>query len=179
VHDRGDPGEQRLVVDLVDEEAVVPFVDQVQVGPPTLEDHAPPVRTNGVDGHLGDIRGAVHGHAAETDVHRFGTGVQERDEVGGERSFVGEEPGTGLDGFEVGGQQPRVEDGVRREPRSVAEDVATDIVDGREPSGGPAGVEAVAEQDVGALGVEVPQHPVVGDLRRVRPAGVGEGRVVR
>jgi hypothetical protein len=38
MHDRGDPGEQRLVVDLTDHEAVVPVVDRGQAGPAASED---------------------------------------------------------------------------------------------------------------------------------------------
>src|SRR5262249_51436010 len=45
--------------------------------------------------------------------------------------------------------------------------------------GGPVGVERLAEQLVRDLGVQVPQHPVVGHVRWERPTGKRRRRVMR
>ena len=55
VHDGGRPGEQGLMVDFADDEAVVPVVDQSQVGPAAGDDGATALRTDRLDGHPGDV----------------------------------------------------------------------------------------------------------------------------
>jgi hypothetical protein len=100
VHDGGHPAEQRLLVDLADDEAVVPVVDRGQVGPAAGEDDAAALRADRFDGHPGGVRRGAHGHAAEAHVHRWrrrpGTPP-----VGRERAFVGQDPRAGLHDVEV------------------------------------------------------------------------------
>ena len=179
VHDGGHPAEQRLLVDLADDEAVVPVVDQGQVGPAAGDEHAAALRADRLDGHPGDVLRGAHGHAAEAHVHRWRAGVQERHQLGRERAFVRQDPRAGLHDVEVRRLLPRVQDRVRRQPRPVGEDVVADVVHRRQADRRPVGVDRRAEQRVDALGVQVPQHPVVGHLRRERPARLRERRVVR
>jgi hypothetical protein len=47
----------------------------------------------------------------------------------------------------------------------VAEEVVADMVHRRQAVGYPVGVERRAEHRVIALGVKLPQHPVVGHVR--------------
>lgn len=69
-----------LLVDLADDEAVVPVVDQGQVGPAAGDQRAAAQRADRLDGHPGDdLRGA---HAAEAYVHRWCAGVQEHLQLG-------------------------------------------------------------------------------------------------
>ena len=73
--------------------------------------------------------------------------------------------------------RPRGQDRVRRQPRVVGEDVVADVVHRRQAERRPVGVERRAEQRVHALGVQVPQHPVVGHVRRERLARPRQRRV--
>ena len=60
MHDGGHPAEQCLVVDLADGEAVVPVVDQRQVGPAAGEERAAALPADRLDGDPGDVlRGAA------------------------------------------------------------------------------------------------------------------------
>ena len=61
----------------------------------------------------------------------------------------------------------------------VGEDVVADVVHRRQADRRPVGVQRLAEQRVDALGVQLPQHPVVGLLRRERLARPRQRRVVR
>lgn len=101
VHDCGHPAEQCLLVDLADGEAVVLVVDQAQVGPASGDEYAAALRADRLDGHLGDVRRRVHGHAAEAHVHRRFAGVQECHQPLRERAFVRQDPRAGLYDVEV------------------------------------------------------------------------------
>ena len=61
----------------------------------------------------------------------------------------------------------------------VREAEAVDVVHRWQADRRPVGVERRAEQLVRDLGVQVPQHPVVGHVRRERPTREGSRRVVR
>lgn len=76
VHDGGHPGEQCLMVDLADHEAVVPVVHRSQAGPAAGEQDTAAVATDRLDGHPREVLREVQGHAAEAHVHRRSTGVQ-------------------------------------------------------------------------------------------------------
>lgn len=89
VPDGGHPAEQRLLVDLPDDEAVVPVVDEGQVGPAVADECAAALRSDRLDSHLGDDRRCAHGHAAEAGVHRWFASVQERHQLGPERVTSG------------------------------------------------------------------------------------------
>ncbi len=162
---------------LADDEAVVPVVDQGQVGPAAGDEYAAALRTDRLDGHPGDVlRGA---HAAEAHVHRWCAGVQERLQLGREWAFVGQDPRAGLRDVEIRRLLPRGQGWVRRQPRLISEDVGADVVHRWQADRGPLGVERRAEQRVIALDVQVIQHPVVGHLRRERPTRQRVRRVVR
>ncbi|GLY49615.1 hypothetical protein Lesp01_32710 [Lentzea sp. NBRC 102530] len=123
VHDGGRAAEQRLLVDLADGEAV--RCVELQVRPAPLQDNAFAERAGRRDGMPHRVLGGAH--AAEAEVDRRCTAVQERFERGGERALVVEEPGTGL--RQLRRSRPRAEHRVRGEPRGVAEDVVADVVD--------------------------------------------------
>lgn len=171
VDDGGDPGEQGLVVDVADGEAVVRVVHQAQVRPAAGDEHAAALRAGRLDGGPGDVVGRAHRHAAEADVYRWGAGVQERLQVGGQRAFVGQDPRAGLHDVEVRQLLPRSEDRVHRQPRPFGEDVVADVVHRRESQRRAVGVEGLEVQGVDLLGVEVPQGLVVGHGGRSRRAG--------
>ena len=98
---------------------------------------------------------------------------------GRERAFVGQDPRAGLHHVEVGRLLPGGQDRVRRQPRLVAEDVVADVVHRRQADRRPVGVERLAVHRVIALGVQLPQHPVVGHVRWEWPARQRVRPVVR
>ncbi len=115
-------------------------------------------------------------------------GVQERHQLGRERAFIRQDPRAGLDDVEVRrrpGAQGRVrrppgaQGRVRRQPRPVGEDVVADVVHRWQADRRPVGVNRRAEQRIHALGVQIPQHPVVGHVRWERPSRPRVRRVVR
>ncbi|WP_449488468.1 hypothetical protein [Streptomyces purpurascens] len=53
--------------------------------------------------------------------------LQERHQLGRERTDIGQDPRTGLDDIQVRRLPPRVQDRVRGQPRSVADDVVADV----------------------------------------------------
>ena len=118
-------------------------------------------------------------HAAEAHVHRRCARVQERHQIGRKRAVVGQDPRAGLHDVEVRRTRPRAQDRVRRQPRPVGEDVVADVVHRRQADRRPVRVERVTVQRIHALGVHVPQHPVVGLARRERPARPRQRRLVR
>jgi hypothetical protein len=177
VHHGGAPAEQGLVVDLADDEAVVPVVGQAQVGPALADHGATALRADHLDGDpRGVLRGA-HGHAAEARVHRWFARVQERFEPGRERPVVGHDPRAGLHDVEVGGLLPRIEHRVRRQPRAVADDEVEDAAHRRQAVGRALGVQRRLEQRVDVLGLQLPQRPVV-RLRRQGQTRVRQPRRV-
>ncbi len=61
VDDGGHASEQCLQVDLADEEAVVPVVDQGKIGPAARDDCTAPLRSDRLDGHPGGVHpGRAH-----------------------------------------------------------------------------------------------------------------------
>ena len=177
VHDGGHPREQCLMVDLADDEAVVPVVDQRQVGPAAGDDRATALRADRLDGDPGDVlRGA---HTAEAHVHRRRACVQERLQVGGQRAVVGQDPRAGLHDIEIRRPRPRSQRRVGRQPRAVGEDVVADVVDRRQAERRPMGVERRAVERLHPLGIHLPQHPVVGLARRKRLARPRHRRLMR
>ncbi len=129
VHDGGYPGEQCLLVDLADEEAVVDVVDRGQPGPAAGEQDPAAVCAAGLDGHSGSVLRRVRSHAAEAHVNRWRTGVQERHQLVRERTFVGQDPRPGLDDVDVGPvQRGGTQSRVRRQPRPVGVDVVGQVV---------------------------------------------------
>lgn len=70
VHDGGNPAEQRLLVDLADNKAVIPIVDWREAGPAPSEDHAAALHADRFDGDAGRVFRSLHDHAAEADINR-------------------------------------------------------------------------------------------------------------
>ena len=178
VHHGGHPAEQRLLVDLADGETVVLIVDQGEVGPAGPEQDAAALGPDRLDDGPGDLLRLAHGHAAEAHVHRWRAGVQERLQLFRERAFVRQDPRPGLHHVEVGRLRPGGQGRVRRQPRVVGGNVVADVVHRGQAERRPVGVDRRAEHRVHALSIQVPQHPVVGHVRRDRLAVRPQRRVV-
>ena len=178
VHDGGHPGEQRLVVDLADGEAVVPVVDQGQVGPAAGDERRggpargsprwppgrrpPGARTLPKPTYTGGVpasRNAASSAGSGRSSGRIHAPVCTTSRSG--------DPGHG----------PRIGSAASH-GRSVKTWSRTLSTGGR-PIAARWVLSGVAEQRVHALGVQVPQHPVVGHVRRERPARPRQRRVVR
>jgi hypothetical protein len=96
MHNGGDPGEERLLIDLADSEAVFPIVDPRRIRPALGEDHAPAVRADCLNGDAGRVFRGVHGHAAEANINRGIACIEEGFQLGRERARVWHDPCPGL-----------------------------------------------------------------------------------
>ena len=176
VHDRGHPAEQFLEVDLPDDEAVVAVVDQGQVGPPSAQQNAATLRTDGLDG---DSRGVLGGaDATEARVHRRWAGVQERLQIRRQGPLVKQDPCARLHDVEVRRTRPRPQRRVARQPRLVAVDVVANVVHRWQSERRPVGVERGTVERLNPLGVHVP-HRLVVCVRRKRLARPRQRRLMR
>ena len=149
-----------------------------QAGPAAGDERAAALRADRLDGHPGDVLRRAGMLPKPTYTGGVPASRNATSSAGSGRSS-GSDPRAGLHDVEVRRLRPGVQDRVRRQPRVLAEDVVADVVHRRQAACGPVGVERRAEQRVHALGVQLPQHPVVGHLRWERPARQRERRVVR
>src|SRR5687767_13040999 len=74
VNDSSHSREQRLLVDLTDDETIVAAIDERKLGPATRDENAPTVLAYDIDGRARKVRWC--GKASEAYVHRRFTGVQ-------------------------------------------------------------------------------------------------------
>jgi hypothetical protein len=94
VHDGGDPGEKRLLIDVADRDAVRPVVDQLKVSPALRQDHAPACGPRRV-GQC--AAGAIDGgHASETHIDGRFAVIEERLQLRRQRAGVRQDPRAGL-----------------------------------------------------------------------------------
>jgi hypothetical protein len=127
MHNGGDPGEERLLIDLADSEAIFPIVDPRRIRPALGENQAPAVRADCLNGDAGRVFRGVHGHAAEANINRGIACVEEGFQLGRERARVRHDPCPGLYGVGKVGWLPRAEDRVRCQQRMMREDMIPHI----------------------------------------------------
>ena len=157
MHDGSHPVEQLLLVDLPDDEAVVLVVHRSQARPAATDEHAAVLRTDRLDDRPRAV--LVDGsHAAEPRVHRPFAGVQERQQLGREWAFVGQDPCTGLHDIEALRPTPRAQGRVGSQQRPGGEHELADVANRRQTDRGPVGVDRLTEQLVEALAVQAVQH---------------------
>ena len=94
VHDGGDPGEKRLLIDVADRDAVRPVVDQLKISPALRQDHAPACGPRRVDQCAAGTLDS--GHASEPYIDGRFAVIEERLQLRRQRAGVRQDPRAGL-----------------------------------------------------------------------------------
>src|SRR5262245_10637894 len=100
-------------------------------------------------------------NAAETEVDGRVAGVEERLQLGRQRTLIVQDPGADLEHALVSWIWPGSQRRVGSQPGAVGEDVAAYVGHRREPDRCAIGVERQAKGGVNAEGIRGPELPVV------------------